>query len=196
MWALQNKRAINIIADDINPSNVDTNKFPFPLKLLPFELLFHRGRVHVAGLEIKTHKLLIFVVDKTFTLQLTNETFNRKKNISIYNSQVNMRFGISEPAADKTYNIKIEFADAYALSMMSFYWHKTAQWKQLKNGNYMLQMQCGIGRELIGFLAAGLDKIKVHQPKLLKDLLIKKYKDTLGLYDGKAPDEERANEDY
>ncbi len=57
-------------------------------------------------------------------------------------------------------------------------------------------MECGITRELIGFLGFGLDKVKVHQPKALRDLVIKKFKDTLELYDGKDVDEERANKDY
>ncbi len=107
-----------------------------------------------------------------------------------------MRFGLGEPIGTRVYNIKLEFTEGYGLSIKNFYLHKTAQWKKLKNGNYMLQMNCCISRELIGFLALGLDKVKVHQPKVLKDLLVKKYKDTLGLYDGKALEEKRANRDY
>ena len=39
----------------------------------------------------------------------------------------------------------------------------------------MLHLQCGIGRELVGFVAGGLDKIKIHKPKILKELMIKKF---------------------
>ena len=196
LWALQNKRVINILDNAVNTSNIRKDEFPFPVKLMPFELLFHRGRVHLAGVEVNKKKLLIYVVDKTFTIELTNESFNRQKYIYTYNRQMDIRFGLSEPTTNKVYNIKVEYTGSYALSTMNFHWHKTAQWKKLKNGNYMLQMQCSIGRELIGFLALGLDKVKVHQPKVLQKLLIKKYKDTLSLYEGKVPEEERANEDY
>lgn len=196
LWALQNKRAINILANDVNTSNVHLDEFPFPVKLMPFELLFHLGRVHFAGLEIQTRKLLIYVVDKSLKIELTNDSFDRKKYIRFYNKQMDVRFGLSEPTTNKVHNIKIEFTGSYALSTMNFHWHKTAQWKKLKNGNYMLQMQCSIGRELIGFLALGLDKVKVHQPKILQNLLVKKFEDTLDLYDVRMPDEKRANRDY
>ncbi len=196
LWALQNKRVLNILDNEVNTSNVDKDQFPFPVKLMPFELLFHLGRVHIAGLEATKKKLLIYVVDKSLKIEPTNDSFDRKKYLSTYQKQIDIRFGLSEPTTNKIYNIKIEFTGSYALSAKNFHWHKTAQWKKLRNDNYMLQMQCSIGRELIGFLALGLDKVKVSQPKVLKDLLIKKYNDTLSLYDGREPDEERANKDY
>lgn len=196
MWALQNKRLIKILANRINPTNVNTKEFPFPLKLLPMELLFHIGRVYISGLEHRTNKLLHYLIDISFEFDLTNEVFNRKKYIKNYNEQMNIRFGITEPTINRTYMVKLEFTADFAFSEMSFHWHATEKWKKLKNGNYMLQMNCCISRELIGFVAAGIDKVKVHQPKVLKDLLVKKYKDTLSLYEGKSPDEDRANKDY
>ncbi|MBA3675740.1 MAG: hypothetical protein H0W75_12435, partial [Chitinophagaceae bacterium] len=63
LWALQNKRAINILANDVNPSNINRDKYPFPVKFLPFEMLFHVGRIHFSGLEVNTNKLLVYVID-------------------------------------------------------------------------------------------------------------------------------------
>ena len=47
------------------------------------ELVFHRGRVHVAGFT-KTKKFLIFAIDRQLHFSLTNESFNRKKYAAEY----------------------------------------------------------------------------------------------------------------
>ncbi|RYX99790.1 hypothetical protein EON78_02655 [bacterium] len=61
----------------------------------------------------------------------------------------------------------------------------------------MLELKTTIGRELVGFIAIGLDKIKVHQPKILKDLMIKKYNQSKTILELDLPIlEEEANKDY
>ncbi len=61
----------------------------------------------------------------------------------------------------------------------------------------MLSLQCTVSRDLIGFIAIGLNKIKVHQPKILKDLIVKKLQDTLSIYEGDLEiKEEWGNEGY
>ena len=106
------------------------------------------------------------------------------------------RFGISEPLSEKVYNIQLEFSTDYALSMKNFHWHKTAVWKELKNGNYMLEIKCCINRELIGFVAQGLDKVKVHKPKFLKDILLNKYKETIKVNLSSIQIEKQPNHGY
>lgn len=196
IWALQNKRNIKIESTAINPSNVKFKEFKFPLSVLPIELLFHRGRVHLTSIEAQRHKLLIFTVDKSLKFDLTNDIFNRKKYLKTYNDQLNARFGIADSINNKIYNIKIEYSTEYGLSLKNFHLHKSAEWKKIKNGNFMLEMKCGINRELVGLIAQGLDKVKVHQPKILKDLILKKLKDSVELYQGQNPNEIRANGDY
>ncbi len=124
------------------------------------------------------------------------KVFNRSKYYKKYKEQLDTRFGITEPIGNKVYSIKIEFSEGYGLAMQKNFFHQTASWKKLKNGNYILEMKCCITRELMGLLGFSLDKVKVHQPKVLRDLVMKKFKDTLALYEGKEVDEERANRDY
>lgn len=100
----------------------------------------------------------------------------------IYKNHFASLYGISNSINDKVYNIKIEFTSCYGDSYKSFYWHHSQRWEKLKNGNYMLHLQCSIGRELIGFIAIGLDKVKVHQPKILKDLVLEKFYATVSIY--------------
>ena len=197
IWSLQNKRKLLIQHIEVNPSNVRLHQSQIPIVLLPLELLFHRGRIHIAGIQDGSCKLLIFAVDRSSQFELTNEIFNRPKLLKDYKAQMEERFGISEPKGNKVYHIKIEVTKAYAESMMNFFWHSTQTWKQLKNGNYILSMKCSIGRELIGWLAQGLDKVKVYQPKALQSLLIKKLNQTLHNYSHTLPlSEEIANHDY
>jgi hypothetical protein len=161
------------------------------------ELVFHRGRVHVAGCGGKDDKYLIFAIDKGFSFRLTNQTFDRKKKWPGYKKATEHVFGISDAVNKRVYNIQIEFTELYGLSCMNFFWHPTQKWTKLRNGNYMLHMKCGVGRELIGFLAQGLDKMKVHQPEMLKNLIIKKYRDSINVYEKDLEiNEEESNKDY
>ena len=194
IWALHNKRKIIIERDLINTANIPLSKDSFPLPMYPMELVFHRGRIHLSGLD-NNNQFLIFAIDKEFHFALTNEIFNRKKFLNVYNNSLKKLFGISKPADNKTYHIKLEFAKGYAESFKNFHWHTTQEWKELKNGNYILSFQSSIGRELVGFIALGLAMVKVHQPKILKELVLKKFKETVDLYEKNlAVDEEKANE--
>ena len=46
IWALHNNKAITIDREIINTANIKISEKDFPLKMLPMELIFHRGRVH------------------------------------------------------------------------------------------------------------------------------------------------------
>ena len=196
IWALHNNKSITVEQDNINPANNNLRPDEFPLHIYPLELVFHRGRLHIAGLK-KNKGIVIFALDKNFHFVLTNETFNRKKLMLVYKKIFSGLYGISKPISQKKYHIKLELTKEYADSMKSFHWHDTEKWVTMKNGNCMLHLTCTISREMIGFIANGLDKIKVVQPKMLKDLIIKKLRQTAELYEKNiAPDEGRANADY
>ncbi len=196
IWALQNKRVLVITANEVNSSDAAFDKNAFPVTFWPFEMWFHFGRVYIAGLEAASKELFIYLINNQFLFEPTPDTFNRQKNFKTYLDQTTDRFGITQPISNKVYNIKVEFSEGYGLSSLKSFMHSSAVWKKLKNGNYMLHMTCSINRELIGFLGLSLDKVKVHSPNILRDLLIKKFRATLELYDGKEVDEERANRDY
>ena len=195
---LQNKKQIAIESILVNPSNEKLEKLTFPILMNPMELLFHQGRVYIAGLEQTSQQLMLFVVEKTLVFSVYKTIFNRKPLVDKYKSQLASRFAISTGINNnKLYNIKIEFAEGYAESMRTHIWHHSASWSQLPNGNYMLHLNCSIGRELIGWLALGLDKVKVHQPKILQDLMVQKLQQTLAVYKNNMPiNEAIANKDY
>lgn len=194
IWCLHNKRVIVIEEDLINCANIDVSMDLFPLQMFPMELVFHRGRIHLSGFS-KAQQFLMFAIDKDFDFTLTNETFNRKKLLHDYENYFEKLFGISKPVNDKVYHIKLEFTKNYAESLKSFHWHHSQRWEQLKNGNYMLHLHCSIGRELVGFIAVGLAMIKVHQPKILSQLILRKLKEATDLYEkGLDVDEALANE--
>jgi hypothetical protein len=196
IWALHNSRCIIIEADAINVSNTKFRESAFPIKMYPLELIFHRGRIVISGAtDFKSE--VNFTIDIDFKYSLTNQAFKRSKYLKQYKIAMDNNFGLATPINDKLYNIKLEFTDSYALSMQRFILHHTQVWKPQKNGNSMLYLRCGISRELVGFLAAGLDKIKVHQPKILRDFMNKKYAESIMVNNGFLDvNEERANGDY
>ena len=196
IWALHNSRAIIIESDLINPANIHLEKEAFPLTMLPLELVFHRGRVHIGGVT-QEGRFLIFSLDKNFHFELTNIAFNRKEYLPAYLEKFATLYGISDPIDAEIYNIHLEFTQGYAESMKSFHWHESQQWAQLESGNYLLKLHCSIGRELVGFIAIGLDKIKVLQPEKLKDLMIRKFKGAAAVNElGLEIEEEAANAGY
>ena len=196
IWALHNKRSVVIESIGINPANVHLPANPFPLTIFPMQLVLHYGRLYISGLT-EGGKLVNFAVDKDTRFHLTNKTFTRKKLEAGYEKQMQVLFGISDPLDEKLYDIKIEFTRGFGESWMRYFWHQSQRWEPLPNGNYMLHLRCGIGRELFGFLAYGLDKMKVHEPRILRDLLVKKLQQTAAVYEHNLPiNEEEANKDY
>lgn len=196
IWALHNKRSLVIESIGINPANIHLPPNPFPLTVYPMHLVLHYGRLYISGLTTEG-KLVNFAVDKDTRFHLTNKTFNRQKLEATYNQQMQTVFGISDPMDPQVYDIKIEFTEKYAQSWQRYFWHASQRWELLPNGNCMLHLRCSIGRELFGFLGYGLDKVKVHQPKVLKDLYERKLQETLAIYQHNLPiDEEEANKDY
>jgi predicted DNA-binding transcriptional regulator YafY len=196
IWALHNKRIIVIESININPANIHLPPDPFPLLLQPMELVFHLGRAYISGLD-SNERLMLFPVDQSTKFHLTNKTFNRKKLEPAYEKQKRVVFGISDPMDGQVYGIEIEFTDNLAESWMRYHWHTSQKWTKLENGNYMLHLHCSIGRELIGFLALGLDKIKVHEPEILRTMLVEKYRRCVAVHEGNLDiNEEEANKVY
>lgn len=196
IWALHNNRMITIEGVGINSANVHLPPNAFPMELNPMQLVFHRGRSYISGLDAE-HKLMLFPVDKDTRFRLTNTTFNRKGLDAAYNSQREALFGVSDPLDKRAHRIEIEFTKDYGASWMRYFWHQSQRWEPLQNGNYMLHLHCTIGRELIGFLAYGLDKVKVHRPQVLKDLIWQKLQQAAAVYEHNLEiDEETANKDY
>ncbi|MFY7964295.1 MAG: hypothetical protein ACOVO1_05315 [Chitinophagaceae bacterium] len=197
IWALQNKRVIIIESIDIEITNIKERSLEYPLNFYPLELLFHGARIVIAGLEVNSKKLFFYSIESSLMFSLANIQFDRKKLEKIYYKQLNDRFGISEPISNRVYNIKVEHTESFGKSHQNFYFHHTQKWYKLKNGNLMFEVTCFITREMIGWLSYGLDKVKVHKPKILRDLIVKKYNDTLSMYNSNtAPNETIANADY
>jgi len=197
IWALHNKRIIVVEEDALNAANLHLFANPFPLSMYPLELVFHRGRVRIAGLSTTTQQLLIFTVDKSLRVRLTNQSFNRKLFLEDYRQKFDRVFGISDPPDSQTYYIQIEFTKGYGESWRNYFWHQSQRWEPLQNGNYMLHLHCGIGRELVGFIADGLNKVKVHEPAVLKDLVLQKLKETVAVYEQDLDiNEEESNAGY
>lgn len=197
IWALHNKRIIIIEEELLNAANIHLPPDPFPLAMYPLEMVFHRGRLRIAGLSVSRQQFLLFTIDKTFRFSLTNQSFSRKPLAAAYRKHFDRLFGISEPAIRRTYHLQIEFTRGYGESMMNYFLHHSQRWELLKNGNYLLHLHCGIGRELVGFIADGLNKVKVRKPKVLKDLVWQKLKDTVAVYEQDLTiDEEASNAGY
>lgn len=182
LWAVQNKRTIVVEEEVLNAAHITLESNDFPLTMLPLELLFHRGRVYVCGLEDGKAKYMAFAVDKGLKFRLTNDGFDHKKNWAVYQKIFDKVFGITQPFEDKYYNIKLEYRARDGENLKTYFLHPSQKWKKLRNGNHMLQLKCGIGPELLGFLSESFDRVVVHQPEVLKDLLVSEMLKAVSVY--------------
>lgn len=176
IWAIQNRRKITI--NSISP-HVDSN-FNFIANgdvLLPLSLQYHRGSLHLCSYSETKNKILIIAFDTLADFNPTNETFNPKKYAPLLKQFFESHFGVTPNINGKIYTIELEFAGATGGFVQNFFWHNTQKTKQLKNGNYLLQLRCGINRELVGWIFQWMNNVKVRKPALLQNMVAELYKE-------------------
>lgn len=157
------KISINKILQDTtseNPARAKKNITLFPLKII-----FHRGAFHAVVIE--KSKIAVYEISQFRDIDILKSTFNLTK----YSNQIHKldeRFGISKNTTDKVYNIKLQFSEATGSFVSSMQWHKSQKIKQLANKNYIIELECGINRELMGWIFQWMDNVKIIEPEELK----------------------------
>ena len=85
-----------------------------------------------------------------------------------FNIELESRFGVTKNINEEVYTIIIEFTEFTGNFIKQNFWHKTQKFK--KKGNILqMEMQCGINRELIGWLFFWMYNCRVVKPQILKD---------------------------
>lgn len=181
IWAVQNHRIIEIMEIEFDHTSI-ASSVSFPQSFLPLKILYHRGCIHIAGVLTKHNKVIILAIEQFKKYQLTNIAFNPAKKIKLLEKEMSKRFGITENSDDKLYKIELEFSELTGSFINHHFWHSSQKMKQLKNGNYILQLHCGINRELVGWIFQWMNNCKVINPKALKELVEIKINEMQDLY--------------
>lgn len=181
IWCIQNKREIEIFKLEYDYTSLGGDvKLPFIL--LPLQIMYHRGVVHLAGFIKDSQKFVIIALEQIKEYHLTNNMFDSNSLLKKMDENVEKRFGITENLSDEIFNIEIEFSALTGTFIKNLFWHSTQNFKILENGNLLLSMTCGINRELVGWIFQWLSNAKVIKPEMLKNMVIAKHQELLDMY--------------
>ncbi len=180
IWAIQNKRKI-ILSKIYFDSGVQHGSIQNGDLVLPLALKLHRGILQLCCIIERLNILYILSYDTLINFESTNDTFNPKKYSKLLAEYFITHFGITQNINDKVYKIALEFSKGTGVFVKQFFWHSTQQWTTLKNGNHLLKLHCGLSRELVGWIFQWMSNVQVCTPKLLKDMVIAKYRECLDI---------------
>lgn len=181
VWSVQNKREIEIASVDFDYTSIPFSQ-PFPVVLLPVQILYHRGVVHLSGFTKESNQLIILALEQIKKYRLTNEMFDNRPLLLELKRLMSRRFGITENTDDEVYDIEIEFSTLTGTFVKGQHWHPTQKFIQLPDENYLMTMRCGLNRELVGWIFQWMSNAKVLSPPKLIEMVNDKYREVLEMY--------------
>lgn len=163
---------VKLVKDDETGDNTGLDGSQF--KICPVDLIYHRSSYYVACFNLKTEGIEVFGIRQLVQIKIGKPFFDQNNLKDLVANELNKRFGITKNMDERIYDIKIEFTSATGRFIEDHHWHSSQKITK-KDGNYIITMQCGINRELMGWLFQWMYNAKVIEPPILKDF----YKRTL-----------------
>jgi predicted DNA-binding transcriptional regulator YafY len=159
------------------PNNIDFSK---PLN--PVKILFHRGTLHICFYSEPKEELIILALEQLQDFEVLDSNFVKRNIENHLQHLLNNRFGVTHNIDAKIYTIEIEFTEETGNFVNKHHWHPTQQFTQLETGNWLMEMKCGINRELVGWLMMWMSNARVIKPNKLKELVADKLENMLSYY--------------
>jgi WYL domain len=159
----------------INDYTVDNHLFKDKIfEFAPVQILYHRGTFLVAGIENTNQEVVIYEIGQLKKFELLDKGYNYEQLSKKINTDLAKRFGITKNINNEVYDIVLEFTSVTGSLVSKFFWHQTQRFEK-KNSIWFMTMQCGINRELLGWLFQWMFNIRVIEPPILQQ----KYDETL-----------------
>ena len=156
--------------------------FQTGMLVLPLKLLFHFGLLYTCVYVEALDKITLLPLSDILKLTVLKESFNPGYYQDLLNELLNRTFGILPNFDGEIYDIEIEFAGNTGKYIQLMNWHASQRFLTLENGNILMQLHCGINRELVGFVMYFLDNARVIKPLKLKKFVMAKLVATLSNY--------------
>jgi predicted DNA-binding transcriptional regulator YafY len=140
------------------------------IEFIPLKTIKHRGSIYMGGYNEKKEKYQIFDITqlKNITISDNIHLLNSSKIEDEFDIEFDKRFGVTKNINDEIYIITIEFTEITGNFIKQHFWHKTQKFK--KKGNIIqMQLQCGINRELLGWIFYWMYNCRVVEPQILKE---------------------------
>ncbi len=176
------KTAINesktiLISNLINDETGDNYDFTTTnISFIPLKIINHRDTYYVGGFNSIKKCIQIFGIKQLEKVIIEKNCKNQLELIEKLNIELYNRFGVSKNINSKTYSIKIEISSVLAGFIKSHNWHKSQKFYE-KNGNTLMILNCGINREMLGWLFQWMYNIRVIEPMILKEYYEKTIKE-------------------
>ncbi len=147
------------------------NSINFPIDVLPISIRYHRGCFYLVSVlhEKVQPSVVTFQVDQ-LSLTIIDKSFERQDYVELVESALKYRFGISQNIDDEVYDIRLRFSSTTGEFVKNQFWHDEMNAPQRDGDGWIIEFQCGINRELVGWLFQWMSNVKVLGPQLLIDL--------------------------
>ena len=180
-----------ILLDDLkNDYTVDNHKLTTKVfEFAPLQIIYHRGAFLVAGFHKQNlNEIVIYEMSQLTKLKIQKEKYNFKSLLIILQKELNKRFGITKNINDEVYNIRLEFTNITGSLVKKYFWHHSQKFIQKStNGNVTMIVECGINRELLGWIYQWMYNVKIIEPQILKDYYIETHKRIKDNFEEKNP---------
>lgn len=138
--------------------------------IIPLKIILHRGTLHICYCNTGKEHIDLIAIDQIIDLE-TEDYFLKKDIPENFDQLLGNLFGITNNINEKVYDIELEISSMLGEFLKRRTWHLTQKFTQLDNGNYLMTMQCGINRELVGWIFSWMTNIRVVQPEILKNIV-------------------------
>jgi predicted DNA-binding transcriptional regulator YafY len=165
--AIKESKSI-VISEIKNDETGDNNNFETKnIFFQPIQILIHRDSYYVGGYNIVKKCIQIFGINQIEKVALSNQCKLFAERSKMFDHELNKRFGVSKNINEHTYKIVLEVSSVLAGFIKNNHWHPTQKFSK-KNGNTLMHLECGINRELLGWLFQWMYNIRVVEPEILK----------------------------
>jgi predicted DNA-binding transcriptional regulator YafY len=134
-----------------------------PIVVSPVKIIYHRGCFYVAVVEEVSQRVLTFQVEQLL-MEPTDEAFDRACLIDIVDQNLKIRFGISQNRDEYVYTIRLQFSSITGEFIRKQFWHNDLPDPVQEGDNWLFSFECGINRELVGWLFQWMSNVKVLGP--------------------------------
>jgi len=165
--AIKESKSI-VISEIKNDETGDNNNFETKnIFFQPIQILIHRDSYYVGGYNIVKKCIQIFGINQIEKVALSNQCELLAERSKMFDDELNKRFGVTKNINEHTYKIALEVSSVLAGFIKNHHWHATQKFSK-KNGNTLMHLECGINRELLGWLFQWMYNIRVVEPEILK----------------------------
>ncbi|WP_396181896.1 WYL domain-containing protein [Flavobacterium sp.] len=165
--AIKESKSI-VISEIKNDETGDNNNFETKnIFFQPIQILIHRDSYYVGGYNIVKKCIQIFGINQIEKVALSNQFELLVETSKMFDDELNKRFGVTKNINEHTYKIVLEVSSVLSEFIKNHHWHASQRFSK-KNGNTLMHLECGINRELLGWLFQWMYNIRVVEPEILK----------------------------